>query len=71
MVQEEAPPDPLAAIAAGPGEDDPKRRKKEAKRQAESVRPLDPRERYRALVDSLEEAQDLVELADRKARFAL
>ncbi|MCK7482133.1 MAG: hypothetical protein M0C28_37005, partial [Candidatus Moduliflexus flocculans] len=36
------------------------------------VRPaLDPWERYRALVDSLEEAQDLVELADRKARFAL
>jgi hypothetical protein len=32
---------------------------------------MDPRERYRALVDSLEEAQDLVELADRKARFAL
>jgi uncharacterized protein YjiK len=51
--------------------DDPKRRKKEAKLQAESVRPLGPWERYRALVDSLEEAQDLVELADRKARFAL
>ena len=39
--------------------------------EADSVRPSIPRERYRALVDSLEEAQDLVELADRKARFAL
>jgi uncharacterized protein YjiK len=48
-----------------------KRRRREARRQAESTRSLDPRERYRALVDTLEEAQDLVELADRKARFAL
>jgi uncharacterized protein YjiK len=51
--------------------DDPKWLKKEAKIQAESVRSLDPWERYRALVDALEEAMDLVELADRKARFAL
>ena len=72
MVEEEAPPEPLGETAAGPERDDSKRRKKkEAKLQAGSVRPLDPRERYRALVDSLEEAQDLVELADRKARFAL
>ena len=72
MVEEEAPPEPLGETAAEPERDDPKRRrKKEAKLQAESIRPLDPWERYRALVDSLEEAQDLVELADRKARFAL
>jgi uncharacterized protein YjiK len=51
--------------------DDPKRRKKEAKRRAEATRALDPWERYRTLVDALEEAMDLVELADRKARFAL
>ena len=71
MVEDESEA-PLAETAAGPEEDDPKRRKKkEAKLQAGSVRPLDPWERYRALVDSLEEAQDLVELADRKARFAL
>jgi len=68
---EEASPEPLETPAAGPEEGDPRRRRKEAKRQAESVRPLDSWERYRALVDSLEEAQDLVELADRKARFAL
>jgi len=64
--------EPLVALAEGAAEPKADRqRKKEAKRQAESVRPLDPWERYRALVDSLEEAQDLVELADRKARFAL
>jgi uncharacterized protein YjiK len=70
MAEEESPAS-LAAGAAGPEADESKRRRKEAKRQAEAVRPLDPRERYRALVDALEEAQDLVELADRKARFAL
>ena len=70
MVDEESPA-PVAPGAADLAEDDSKRRRKEAKLLAESTRPLDPRERYRALVDSLEEAQDLVELADRKARFAL
>jgi uncharacterized protein YjiK len=70
MVEDEplAPPEETDTAAA---ELEPKRRKKEARRQARSVRPLDAWERYRALVDSLEEAQDLVELADRKARFAL
>ena len=53
------------------GDDDPKRRKKEAKLLAEQARSLDPWERYRTLVDALEEGMDLVELADRKARFAL
>ena len=71
MAEEGAPPEPLGETVAGPERDDSKRRKKEARRQAASVRSLDPWERYRALVDSLEEAQDLVELADRKARFAL
>jgi uncharacterized protein YjiK len=52
-------------------DDDPKRRKKEAKAIADSTRGLDAWERYRTLVDALEEANDLVELADRKARFAL
>jgi uncharacterized protein YjiK len=52
-------------------DDDPKRHKREAKRLAEQARSLDPWERYRTLVDTLEEAIDLVELADRKARFAL
>jgi uncharacterized protein YjiK len=68
---EEGPPAPAAVTTDEPAGDDTKRQRKEAKLQAESVRSLDPRERYRALVDTLEEAQDLVELADRKARFAL
>jgi uncharacterized protein YjiK len=68
---EEGPSAPIAPGGADQGDDDSKRRRKEAKLLAQSARPLDPRERYRALVDSLEEAQDLVELADRKARFAL
>jgi hypothetical protein len=60
-----------APVAVEPAEDDGKRHRKEAKREAQSTRSLNPWERYRALVDTLEEAQDLVELADRKARFAL
>ncbi len=32
---------------------------------------LDPAERYKALVNAVEAAQDLIELADKKARFAL
>jgi uncharacterized protein YjiK len=63
--------EPAAPVATGPTEDEGKRRRKEAKLQAQSTRSMDPWERYRALVHTLEEAQDLVELADRKARFAL
>jgi uncharacterized protein YjiK len=64
----EETPAPLAVGQAG---EDGKRHRKEAKLRAQSTRSMDPWERYRALVDTLEEAQDLVELADRKARFAL
>jgi uncharacterized protein YjiK len=63
--------EPAAPPAAGLADDESKRLRKEAKLQAQSIRALDPWERYRALMDALEEAQDLVELADRKARFAL
>lgn len=41
-----------------------KKRKKETKR-------ADPWQRYKALLDTLKESQDLVDLADHKARFAL
>jgi len=68
---EDAPRAGTDAVEEGPDRADAKRRRREAKHQAESTRSMDPRERYRALVDTLEEAQDLVELADRKARFAL
>ena len=64
-------PSPPTLTEADPVDDDPKRRRKDAKLLAEQARALDPWERYRTLVDTLEEAMDLVELADRKARFAL
>jgi hypothetical protein len=48
-----------------------KRQRKEEKRLAEATRALDPWERYRALVDTVEEGFDLAETADRKVRFAL
>ena len=45
--------------------------RREAKLLAEAKRPLDPWERYRAMVDALEEGIDLAEQADRKVRFAM
>ncbi|HVD76296.1 MAG TPA: metallophosphoesterase [Vicinamibacteria bacterium] len=45
--------------------------KKQKKLLKDSHRPLDSWERYRALTDVLDEAIDLVDLADHKARFAL
>jgi hypothetical protein len=64
MVEPDFPP--------GPADDkDTKRREKEARRLESERGPLDPSLRYRALQNSVEMAQDLIELADRKARFAL
>ena len=45
--------------------------KKERKLLKDQTRALDSWERYRALTDVVEEALDLVDLADHKARFAL
>jgi len=45
--------------------------KKQKKQRKDAVRNLDSWERYRALTDALDEATDLVDLADHKARFAL
>ena len=45
--------------------------KKQKKPLKDAHRPLDSWERYRALTDALDEAIDLVDLADHKARFAL
>ena len=45
--------------------------KKQKKQRKDAHRPLDSWERYRALTDALDEAIDLVDLADHKARFAL
>jgi len=68
---EDLPTTPAPYSEEAVADDDPKRRRKEAKLLGEQARSLDPWERYRTLVDALEEAMDLVELADRKARFAL
>jgi hypothetical protein len=57
-------PDPLSA-------DEIKRRKKEWKRHQDGVRTLDAWERYRALVDASEEAFEVIDIANREARFAL
>jgi len=48
-----------------------KRLKKLQKALEEARRPLDSWERYRALTDAFDMEQDLVDLADNKARFAL
>lgn len=54
------------------GEDaEAKRRRKEQKLREQADHPLDPFTRYKALIDSLKEEQDIVEMADKKARFAL
>src|SRR5215208_4599278 len=45
--------------------------KKQKKQRKDAIRSLDSWERYRALTDTLDEAIDLVDLADHKARFAL
>ena len=58
------PPDPLSA-------DEIKRRKKEWKRHQDAARTLDAWERYRALVDASEEAFEVIDIANREARFAL
>lgn len=48
-----------------------KRLKKLRRALEDCERPLDAWERYRALIDAFEMEQDLVDLADHKARFAL
>lgn len=64
MTEPLQPPEP-------PDDKDAKRREKEARRLEAERGPLESDLRYRALQNSVEMAQDLIELADRKARFAL
>ncbi len=52
-------------------EKDVRKREKEARRLEAERGPLDPSFRYRAMQNAVEMTQDLIELADRKARFAL
>jgi hypothetical protein len=51
--------------------DEGRRRKKERKRRLDANRQLDAWERYRALVDASDEAYELIDIANREARFAL
>jgi uncharacterized protein YjiK len=72
----EVPVAPALAKAPAPAEvpGKPKLSKKEKKLrrlQKDAHRSLDAWERYRALTDVLDEAMELVDLADHKARFAL
>jgi uncharacterized protein YjiK len=64
------PGEPLRADK-GKGGTVAKMGKKARKLLKDAYRPLDSWERYRALTDVLDEAIDLVDLADHKARFAL
>ncbi|MDX2184237.1 MAG: DUF5706 domain-containing protein [Gemmatimonadaceae bacterium] len=61
----------LAPESDTPDDGEQKRRKKEQKLREQAELPLDPYTRYKALSDALDSEQDLVELADKKARFAL
>ena len=58
-------------VQDAPSAEEIKRRNKEEKRRLDAVRPLDAWERYRALVDATEEAFEVVDIANREARFAL
>ena len=61
-----------AALAETDKEKKEKKRLKKLQRALEDAnRPLGAWERYRALIDAFEMEQDLVDLADHKARFAL
>lgn len=72
-----APPSAPAEVVQLPtGADRPSKKagklsKKERRFLKDAHRPLESWERYRALADVLDEAIDLVDLADHKARFAL
>src|SRR5688572_3679806 len=58
-------------IAPAPAESaEAKERKREQKRLEDSNRQLDSWERYRALNDAMDEAYELVGIANREARFA-
>jgi uncharacterized protein YjiK len=56
------------------GEEQPREKdkgKKKKKKEKDEVRKANPWQRYKALIDALKESQDLIDLFDHKARFAL
>ena len=66
-----APPDAQSEAEREKEKKEKKRLKKLQRALDDASRPLGAWERYRALVDAFEMEQDLVDLADHKARFAL
>ena len=62
------PPEPLAETEA---QKEARRREKEARRLEEAKGLLDPESRYKALYNAFRATQDLIEMGDKKARFAL
>ena len=52
-------------------EKDKDKDKEKGKKRKKEYKKADPWQRYKALLDTLKESQDLVDLADHKARFAL
>jgi Family of unknown function (DUF5706) len=55
-----------------PMDDEEERRRDKERRRLESERGrLEPSQRYRVMNDAIRQAQDLIELADKKVRFAL
>lgn len=71
--EETKPLDPEEGVAGESDKDkkEKKRLKKLQRALEEARRPLGAWERYRALIDAFDMEQDLVDLADHKARFAL
>lgn len=77
-VDRSEPAAPAPDIASVPGADLPdahdeeaRRRRKELKRLEDATRPLDAWERYRALNDAMDESYELIDIANREARFAV
>jgi len=68
-------PRPVALPAPAPEApedlEEARRRKREQKRVEDATRPLESWERYRALNDAIDEAYELIDIANREARFAL
>lgn len=62
----------MTDLAMLPPERDKAEKLEKALRKLEEAKGLlDPSDRYRALVNAVKQAQDLIEMGDRKARFAL
>ncbi len=62
---------PSSAAATEPGPTTDSEDRGSRKKEKSEFGRAEPWQRYRALVDTVKEAQDLVDLADHKARFAL